>query len=224
MTPVSPPTPRRPWPFDVQAHADWFRQAPEELMLVDVLSHPAKYAELLPRETWFSTMLPLLSRVRVETLAIIDFEYEPSPHRRAWQSLGDYGLHVSDSVDGTHRAIEWTHPAPGLRRLWIDGRAIVDEAGAPLELVWYSTWISDDLFVAEVPAPDDHPAQDFGAGGYPVILGLLVVDTARGRTHVLQPAADERWTGPRLREQDGRWHVFATESATEPVRVIDPAA
>ncbi|MCK9687512.1 hypothetical protein [Scleromatobacter humisilvae] len=215
--PVPTPVARRPWPFDVQAHRDWFRQAPEELMLVDALSHPGKYRELVDGEAWFSMMLPLLSRVRVESLAILDFDYEPLPYRRAWRVCGDEVLGVSDSVGGTHRAIEWMH------RLWIDGRAIVDETGAPVELAGFSTWISDEVFVAEVPGPDDHPAQDFGPGGYPVILGLVVVDAGRGRTHVLQPAATERWTAPRLREQGGRWQVVASESATEPDRVIDPA-
>ncbi len=218
------PVARSPWPFWLPEHLDWFRQVPEELMLVDALSHPDKYRELLGREAWFSMMLPLLSRVRVESLAIIGFEHEPRPCRDAWQTHDDYAINVSDSPGDTYRAVEWTHPAPGLRRLWIDGRAIVDEAGAPLELVGYGTWLSEDLFVAELPGPDDHPAQDFGFGGWPVILGLLVVDAGRGRTHVLQPTATERWTDPRLREQDGRWHVHATDSATEPDRVIDPAA
>jgi hypothetical protein len=228
--PVMPPAPQsipddwRLWPSDVLERRDWFRQAPEELMLIDALRHQGKYRELLDRNAWFLMMLPLLTRVRVESLVAANFEYEPRPYPDAWQAHDDYVISVSDSVGGTHRSVTWEHPAPCPRRLWIDGREIVPESGLPFELVSPGVWASDEVFVADVPAPDDHPAQDFGLGGHPVILGLLVVDAGRARTHVVQPAASERWTAPRLHVRDGRWHVYASDSATEPARVIDPAA
>ena len=214
----------RLWPSEVLERRDWFRQAPEELMLIDALTHQGKYRELLDRNAWFLMMLPLLTRVRVESLAAANFEYEARPYPDAWQAHDDYVIGVSDSVSGTHRSVTWEHPAPCARRLWIDGREIVPESGLPLEMVSPGAWVSDEVFVADVPAPDDHPAQDFGLGGHPEMLGLLVVDAARARTHLVQPAASERWSAPVLRVRDGRWHVYASESATEAARVIDPAA
>ncbi len=214
----------RLWPTAVLDRRDWYCQVPEELMLIDALTHQGKYRELLDRDAWFLMMLPLLTRVRVESLVAARFEVEPRPYPDAWQSHDDYVIGVSDSVGGTHRAVTWAHPAPCARRLWIDGREIAPEPGLPFEMVSPGGWISDEVFVGDVPAPEDHPAQQFGVGGHPEILGLLVVDAGRGRTHVLQPAATERWTAPRLREHDGRWHVYASASATEPDRVIDPAA
>ncbi len=222
--PIGPiPDDWRLWPFEVLDRRDWYRQVPEELMLIDALRHQGKYRELLDREAWFSMMLPLLGRVRVESLVAANFEYEPEPNRRAWQSHDDYVLHVSDSVGGTHRAVAWSYPAPGPRRVWIDGRAIEPAPDAPFELL-SGHWISEDVFVGDVTGPDDHPAQDFGFGGHPHILGLLVVDARRGRTRVFQPAASETWTSPLLTVQDGRWHLFASGKASAPDRIVDPAA
>ena len=39
----------RLWPSEVLERRDWFRQAPEELMLIDALTHQGKYRELLDR-------------------------------------------------------------------------------------------------------------------------------------------------------------------------------
>ncbi len=221
---ASSPTPipddGRPWPLGVLDRRDWFRQAPEELMLIDALTRQRKFRELLDRDAWFTMMLPLLSRVRVASLVAADFEFEPDPNARAWQSHDDYQLSVSDSVGGAHRAVSWAHPACKPHRLWIDGRPVPQAPG----LLSPGHWISDDVFVADVAAPEDHPAQEFGFGGHPEILGLFVVDAKRGRTHVLQPTSTQAWTNPRLREQDGRWHVFASAKANAPDRVVDPSA
>ena len=191
---------------------------------MDALTHPGKYAEVLDREAWFLMMLPLLGRVRVASLRAACFEVELEPDQRAWLVHDDYVISVCDSLGGSHRAIRWEHPAPGPRRLWIDGRAIVPALDAPFELLSGGGWVSEDLFVGELHGPEDHPAQDFGFGGHPIILGLLAMDARRGRTHVFQPTAAENWTGPRLEVQDGRWHLFATETSTTPDRIVDPAA
>lgn len=223
-TPIQIPDDWRLWPLGVLHHRDWFRQAPEELMLIDALTFPGKYAEVLDREAWFAMMLPLLCRVRVASLRAANFEFEPEPYQRAWLVHDDYVLYVSDSPGGAHRAVRWEHPAPGPRRLWIDGHAIVPPLEAPFELLSSGSWVSEDLFVAELEGPQAHPAQDFGFGGHPIILGLLAMDARRGRTHVFQPTASEHWTGPRLEVRDGRWFLFASETSTTPDRIVDPAA
>ncbi|XVU22501.1 hypothetical protein ACQPZJ_35255 [Actinoplanes sp. CA-054009] len=119
-------------------------------------------------------------------------------------------LWVRFSADNRHRAVF----SGG--RLHIDGRPVGE--GQTMES--YGHWLENRFYVVQAEGPDDHPAQDYTMGSLVTTINSLVVyDAERSLEHVLEPAAGEQWTDPRVEVADGALHVLPRPSAP-PDRVI----
>ncbi|MED5618075.1 hypothetical protein [Ideonella sp. BN130291] len=214
------------WPPPVWQHLDWLRGSPRGLQLVEWLEDPLKYVAVLGRDGYRGAVLALLQAAHWRDLAAAGLASDSGQPHYAYRVGSQFSVLVTDSPDAAHRAILWSEPDWPGTCLWVDGAEVALGAETPSPYCAKAgRWADARFFAVAVQGPMDHPAQAFPIGAdLGAVMGLLVVDAAQGRHHVLQPSANQAWSDPWLEVRDGSWRIYPDRDAMErgdaPDRVI----